>query len=202
MNDACVDLCFRMTGSGVLLDHGYALYAALSRVLPAFHEAKWLGVHPLTGLRIGNELKLAGRSRLRLRLPADRIREVLPLAGKPLDVNGAVLRIGVPEVRALTPAATLRARLVNIKGFQEAEPFREAAQRQLDALGIKGQLVVGRRRVIRIKDKTVVGFQAMVSELTAEESITLQERGLGGRRRMGCGIFVPVHGAERDGTNG
>ena len=30
-----------------------------------------------------------------------------------------------------------------------------------------------------------------VGGLTAEESICLQERGLGGRRRMGCGLFVP-----------
>jgi CRISPR/Cas system CSM-associated protein Csm4 (group 5 of RAMP superfamily) len=28
-----------------------------------------------------------------------------------------------------------------------------------------------------------------VSELTAEESIRLQEHGLGGRRKMGCGVF-------------
>jgi len=30
-----------------------------------------------------------------------------------------------------------------------------------------------------------------VNGLTAEESIKLQEIGLGGRRHMGCGIFVP-----------
>jgi len=62
------------------------------------------------------------------------------------------------------------------------------------ALGIRGKLGLGRRRVMRIKDKTIVGFQVVVAELTAEESITLQEHGLGGRRRMGCGIFVPLRG--------
>jgi len=190
--DSPIDLCFRITASGVPLDHGYALYSAIARVLPAIHEAKWLGVHPLTGLRIGRELRLTRGSRLRLRLPAGRIPEVLALAGKGLQVDDDLLRVGVPDVRALAPAAALRARMVSIKGFEADGPFREAAQRQLDALGNKGQLTLGRRRVMRIKDKTIVGFQVMVSELTAEESLTLQERGLGGRRRMGCGIFVPV----------
>jgi CRISPR-associated protein Cas6 len=188
----CVDLCFRLSGTSVRLDHGYALYAALSRALPVFHEAEWLGVHPVTGLRVGNALQLSRGSRLRLRVPADRIGDVLGLAGKRLDVAGTALRIGVPDVRPLTPAATLQARLVNIKGFEEEEPFRAAAQRQLDALGIRGKLGIGRRRVMRIKDKTIVGFQVVLAELTAEESITLQEQGLGGRRRMGCGIFVPL----------
>jgi CRISPR-associated protein Cas6 len=163
-------------------------------VLPVIHQAKWLGVHPLTGLRVGNELKLFRGSRLRLSLAASRIPDVLALAGKRIEVERAILRIGVPEIRALTPAVTLRARLVNIKGFLEEQPFRDAAQRQLDALGIKGQLALGRRRVMRIKDKMVVGFQVEVTQLTAEESITLQEHGIGGRRRMGCGIFVPVRG--------
>lgn len=194
MPDLHVDLGFRVVGSSVPLDHGYVLYAALSEALPLVHQANWIGVHPLTGLRVGRDLNLSRISRLRLRLPASRIPDVLALAGKRLELNGSVLRVGVPEIRPLRPAAALRARLVNIKGFTEPEPFIEALQRQLDALGVKGKSSIGRRRVMRIKDKTIVGFQVVVSQLTAEESITLQEHGLGGRRRMGCGIFVPVRG--------
>ncbi len=32
-----VDLCFPVLGQTLPSDHGYALYAALSRVLPALH---------------------------------------------------------------------------------------------------------------------------------------------------------------------
>jgi CRISPR-associated protein Cas6 len=93
----------------------------------------------------------------------------------------------------------------------EPAPFLEAVQRQLDALEMRGKasLVEQRqaaeantgkksgtrspflRRTIRIRDKEVVGFALRVEELTAEESILLQEKGIGGRRRFGCGIFVP-----------
>lgn len=46
------------------------------------------------------------------------------------------------------------------------------------------------RRTLRIRDKTVVGYALAVTELTADESIRLQEAGVGGRRRFGCGLFV------------
>jgi CRISPR-associated endonuclease/helicase Cas3 len=38
-----------------------------------------------------------------------------------------------------------------------------------------------------------VGFGLKVRDLCDDDSIKLQERGLGGKRRMGCGIFVPFH---------
>ena len=118
--------------------------------------------------------------------------------------------MGVPETRALEPAPRLYSRLVIIKGFMITDGFLDAAQRQLDALAVKGrpELVstnsapeanasrVGGttspmiRRTLRIRDKNVVGFALRVTGLTAEESIRLQEAGLGGRRRFGCGIFI------------
>jgi hypothetical protein len=46
-----VDLAFRLTGSKVPVDHGYALYSAISRLLPEIHGAKNIGVHPIRGTR-------------------------------------------------------------------------------------------------------------------------------------------------------
>jgi len=37
-----------------------------------------------------------------------------------------------------------------------------------------------------------VGYAVRVSGLSDEDSLKLQERGLGGKRRMGCGVFVPT----------
>ena len=36
-----VDLAFRMTGTKVPVDHGYALYSAISRLLPEIHRKKY-----------------------------------------------------------------------------------------------------------------------------------------------------------------
>ena len=49
-----VDLAFRLTGSKVPVDHGYALYSAINRIVPEIHEAKNIGVHPIRGTYSGN----------------------------------------------------------------------------------------------------------------------------------------------------
>lgn len=186
-----VDLAFKLIGTRISVDHGYALFAAVNRLVPELHDAKDIGLHPIRGRFDGNGcLVLSPASRLIVRVPDGRIHESLKLAGKALDVDGHRLSIGVPEVRALRPAMALVARLVTIKGFMEAEEFIEAAQRQLEAMDVKAALHIGERRTFRIKDKQVVGFEVLASELDAEGSIKLQEIGIGGRRRMGCGVFV------------
>ena len=62
----------------------------------------------------------------------------------------------------------------------------------MSSLGIQGKVTIGCRKTFRIHDKQIVGYNLLVSELTAEESIVLQEKGIGGRRKMGCGVFVGI----------
>lgn len=191
-----VDLAFAvLAAEPIPADHGYHLYGALSRISPQLHETNGIAVHPIRGQQIGNrQLQLNDRSRLVLRVDADQISQLIALAGKQLDVAGRRLRVGVPQIWTLRPAPSLRSRLVTIKGFLDPEPFQAAARRQLDDMGVsaEAQLTLGKRRTVRIKDKEVVGYEVLVEALTAEESLTLQERGLGGRRHMGCGVFVPT----------
>jgi CRISPR-associated protein Cas6 len=96
------------------------------------------------------------------------------------------------------PTTALRSRLVNIKVAKirpestTEEQFAGAVRRQLNALGISeaASVTVGKRRTMRVKERELVGYEVLVEGLTAEESITLQERGVGGKRHMGCGVFV------------
>jgi len=188
-----VDLAFRLTGSKVPVDHGYALYSAISRLVPEIHEAKNIGVHPIRGTYSGNgELMLRDSSRLVVRMESEQIGQFLKLAGKKFEIDSYSFRVGVPEVRLLRPRAALYSRLVTIKGFMEPKEFLEAAKRQLEKIEVQAELQVGERRTFRIKDKQVVGFEVRVADLNAETSLLLQEIGIGGRRHMGCGIFVGV----------
>ena len=42
-----------------------------------------------------------------------------------------------------------------------------------------------------------MGYAVHIGGLNAAESLRLQEQGLGGRRKMGCGVFVPVRRSEQ-----
>jgi CRISPR-associated protein Cas6 len=100
-------------------------------------------------------------------------------------------------VHALRPAPVLAARLVTTRSGQDEGRFDREIARQLSALGIATSAIRGRRRIVRIKDKAVVGYGVRIAGLDAAESLRSQEHGLGDRRKMGCGVFVPVRGSEK-----
>lgn len=208
-----VDLAFPLTGERVPRDHGYALYGALCRIAPQLHGAAWLAVHPLGGkLANATTLTLGAGAHLRLRLPASHIADVLALAGARLDVNGAVLAVGPPRIHVLVPAASVDARMVAIKltraphrahpelgretldvaGF--AERYTREVKRQLSELDIGKPFELRGRRSITVGGRRVVGYSVRVIGLSADESLALQETGIGGKRRMGCGVFRPTKG--------
>jgi len=202
-----IELVFPMHGDPIPTDHAYPLYGALSAVVPQFHEADSpLRFAPITGDPDGDgRLHLTDHSLLRVRLPEDAVRTVLPLAGKRLDVAGSAVRLGVPSVRTLIPSPMLVSRIVTFKNAEEPGKFLTTARQQLAELGVTGEPQLPlhlegdragepRRRVVRIKGVAIVGYSLMVAELSAADSIRLQEEGLGGRTQLGCGFFVPTRG--------
>ncbi|CAN5244799.1 type I-MYXAN CRISPR-associated protein Cas6/Cmx6 [soil metagenome] len=209
-----IDVLFPLHGEAVPADHLYPLYAALSGLVPAFHdEATPLRFAPLTGVPGGpGMLALNEYSHLRVRLPDDRIRLVLPLAGKALDVGGHRIRLGVPSVSPLEPAATLQARVVTFKTDARheitAEAFIVTARQKLADFGLAGEVSIPlalagdragepKRKIVRIHGQAIVGYSLLVTQLSAEHSIQMQEQGLGGRTKMGCGFFLPVRKEEQ-----
>ncbi len=193
-----VDLCFPIYGKEIPVDHGYALFSAVAKLVesperPLLHGNEEIGIHPIRGRYQGNgRLAVCDFSRLAIRLAADAIHDFLPLAGKAVNIGGHPLRFRIPQPHTLKPSAVLYAHLVTTKNRHIEARFDEEIARQLATLNIKAKPRRGQRKTLRIKDKTVVAYGLVVSELDAEESIRLQETGLGGRRRLGCGIFVPM----------
>jgi len=198
MDSPKIDLLFPLHGHEIPLDHGYALYAALSRALesatdPWLHAQEDVGMHLIRGTYRGKgRLALTPASRIAIRLPASLIHKFLVLAGQQLILGTDSLRLGIPQPRALAPTPALYAHLVTTRNGQDEERFDSEIARQLNELGIEASAQRGPRRSFTVRDKKVVAHTLLVSELTAEESIRLQERGLGGRRKLGCGIFLPA----------
>lgn len=79
-----VTVHFPVQGRQLPADHGHALYSAITRQLPALHGASWLGIELISGVpwREGIIVLPTRGASLRLRIPADRYGQVLPLAGR------------------------------------------------------------------------------------------------------------------------
>lgn len=194
-----IDLIFNLIGETVPLDHGYELFSAIAHFEPELHKLDTVGIHTIAGIPKEGVIQLTKNSKLRIRLPMDQVRLVYPLAGKPLRIGKHTIRLGIPEIYLLEPAERLRSRIVIIQGYQEPESFLAAAQRQLEQLGIQAKAFITKnadsspkRRSIKIKRFTVVGFGLEIINLSNEDSLTLLRYGIGGKRKMGCGVFVPV----------
>ncbi len=206
-----VDMLFPVYGETVPTNHGYPLYSALSRALPDVHKDQvpfsfgWInGLQGEKGF-----LQVFQKSRLRCRLPAEHIVSLLPLTGRTLDVAGHPIRLGMPQVAPLCPVPSLVAKMATFKHAVEPGRFLEVARQKLALLGVSQEAEAGilliqggrrqnepRRQILHLKGRRVVGFAVAVDGLSAEDSLLLQERGLGGRRRMGCGFFLPYRGKE------
>lgn len=194
--ESFVDVAFRLKGKTVPLDHGYALFSAMSRVLPAVHKERDWGVFPVHGKRSApGVLSLVPQSLLTIRMPASRIGDVLLLAGQVLDVAGHCVVAGIPRVFPLQPRPALQSRFVTIKKFHDdTGDFSAAVRRQLDecCVSATAAIAVGPRRVLKVSAHTIIGFPVALDGLSPDESLLVQARGIGGRRHMGAGLFLPV----------
>ncbi|MEH1885534.1 MULTISPECIES: type I-MYXAN CRISPR-associated protein Cas6/Cmx6 [unclassified Nostoc] len=194
------DLSFRAIGQIIAIDHCYHLYSGISKFQPKLHDSKVVRICRITGNpdKFG-KLHLNQNSRLRIRLPVDKIPLFYSLAGKSLRIGEDTIRLSIPQIELLQPTEKLRSRIVIIKRCQEPRSFLKVAQRQIEQLGIKGTVNIQanfdgtpKRRTIKVKESTLVGFGLEVKHLSEEDSLILQAYSIGGKHKMGCGFFVPL----------
>ncbi|WP_017318861.1 type I-MYXAN CRISPR-associated protein Cas6/Cmx6 [Mastigocladopsis repens] len=199
-----VELCFPVRGRYLPADHNYALFAACVYIIPEIRQQPALSILTIPGFADKQgKILLTEQSCLRIRVPIPQISLIYKLAGKSIRLGIHEIQIGIPEIFTLKPAKTLRSRIVVIKGYSEPESFLNAAQRQLDDLGISGKLSIPvdkkgafSRKTLKVKRYTIVGFTTEVSGLSDDDSLKLQQLGIGGKRHLGCGYFLPCKGGR------
>lgn len=196
------ELRYSLIGTLLPTDHGYRLYSAISDRISEVHKptTNW-SMATIGGQPNGNrEIILTENSRLRIRTSQEQLPLFLQLVHKRLKIDRYSLVLQPPDIHPISPAPTLKARLVVIKGFQEPEPFIRAVKYQLQKLEIddsnvyipNNKLSLPDRKAIKVHEDKVVGFSVVVDKLDALDSIALQIAGCGGKQKMGCGFFTSV----------
>lgn len=198
--DAVVEAVFPLAGKSLPRDHAQALQHALTLQIPWLHEDAGAGIHPVK-LVAGPEsvALLSQRTRLILRVHANRLAELQALDGVQLDVMAHPLRLGAVHLRALQPLATLYAYRV-ASGSADESVFMQAMEAELAGMAIAGVRVCGKCQSLRVDGQEMTTFSMMLHGLGPEQSLRLQQRGLGPHRLLGCGLFVPHKSAAAVGV--
>ena len=209
--DDVIDLVFDIDCRELPVDHAHDLSVALGSLLPELLEDPRLGVHTvhLAGSqngwerpdpKLGQKLILSRRTKLTLRVPAERIAQVqAALDGAELDIGGCPLKIGKSKQKKLSNQGTIFSRHVVLEPGEEdnENAFLRRIVSHLDERGIRvKKALCGRTAEVAGPQGPVKTRSIMLADLRAEESVRLQEEGIGPLREMGCGLFIPHKGID------
>jgi CRISPR-associated protein Cas6 len=196
--DDIIDLVFAITCRTLPVDHAQALYRAVTGALPWLADEPDAGIHAIHGADSGNGwerpddlLLLSRRTKLVLRLPKARADAARALSGQRLDVAGHTMDVGEASPRLLSKTTTLYARYVSFGGPQREDAFLRECFARLRESGVSARKILcGKTNTLHTDDGPLETRSLMVAELSLEDSVRLQERGIGEHRRMGCGLFI------------
>ncbi len=203
VTDDVVDLVFTLRCQCLPVDHVYSLFEAVQVVLPWLQEEPAAGLHAVNVAASGNGwirpndpralLHLSKRTRFELRVPRHRIADAEKLAGKKLDVCGYVFELCSVSERPLSTITTLFSRyLVAEQELTKEEDVLNWVSVQLTEQGITPRkMLCGTRHSIKTPEKNIGTRSLMIADLEVEESLWLQQHGLGPYRHLGCGLFIP-----------
>ncbi len=207
--DDVVDLAFPIQCRELPVDHLHALGTALCRAAPVLESDPRVGIHEihLAGSQngwerpdpaLGQKLIPSRRTRLHIRIPRKLKAAVTEaLEGATLDIDGHPLTLGKPKEKPLSKQTTLFARHIALEPGEEDDEnaFLMRIARELKERGIPiKKALCGITQQIQTPQGPIKTRSLLFAELRPEHSVQLQQEGLGGHRRLGCGIFLPHKG--------
>ena len=201
--DDVFDLVFRLSGSCLALDHAQPLAHAICAKIGDCHEQ--IGIHPIRVAESGNGwtrpsgadamLYLSRRTRLVIRIHRDIHDEVVKLCDTVLDINGQRLAVGACEERRLSTLSTVFSHALVCDAEQpEAEFLGDVSSRLVQMNIAVRKMICGTTRLIQTDRGELFTRALLLADLSPQESVLLQQRGLGEGRLLGCGLFVPHKG--------
>lgn len=207
-SDEVVDLVFGVQCRCLPVDHVYALSQAVQEVLPWLSSEPVAGVHSVHVAASSNGwmrpddpnalLHLSRRTRLVVRVPKHRVDDAHNLQGETLDVAGHPMSIKNASVRPLSTLTTLFARyLATAEDMADEAKVLDWVANELRALDIRPRkMLCGTEHFIQTPDGPLRTRSLMIADLEVDESLRLQEQGLGPYRYLGCGLFIPHKGID------
>ena len=206
-----VDVVFDIECRELPVDHACDLAEALKTHLPELEQDDRLGVHTvhLAGSqngwerpdpKLGQKLILSKRTKLTLRVPKECLTDVQQtLDGAELEIGGCALKIGKSKQKMLSAQGTIFSRYIVLEDGedQDENAFMQRIVGYLAERGIRvKKALCGKTTEVAGPDGPIATRSIMIAGLNAEQSVRIQQEGIGPLRHMGCGIFIPHKGID------
>ncbi len=195
-----IDVAFRIQCKTLPYDHAYDLSNEIIKHLNWLLDDKLTGIHTLHGPESGNgwvrsekeEIFLSKRTRLVLRVPRENIEKVKQLEDATINVLGSKIIIGKSNTKTFLIVRDLISRFVLCDKDETEEEFLLGVKEELLSNGISiKKAICGKAKSLTINGKSKITRSLMIADLSKENSVLLQDIGVGSGRIYGCGIFLP-----------
>lgn len=208
ISNEVVDLAFAIQCKALPLDHGDTLYQSVVQHLPWLDDEPRSAIHQIHVSESANGwnrptdpsselLWPSRRTRLVLRVSQHRVEDCQALTGRRLKIGDHELTIGPAKQMLLSKLTTIFARYVDTGGTDQDQEFIQNVadnlrQRKINAKKMMSGLLVKHRT----GDGYLLTRKLMLAGLSIEDSVQLQQQGIGNRQLMGIGIFLPHKGID------
>ena len=195
-----VDLSFSVDCKELPYDHAYELSSEIIKLVPEIKNDNRNAIQTLHGPMSGNgwvradgeNIFLSKRAKLCLRVRKDHADKIREIEGKKIKLFGNELNIGKSKIKSFLVVRDLFCRFVSCNEDLPEENFLEEVQTELRAFKVNiKKALCGQSKRISFGEKSLYTRSLMISDLTKEEAVILQEEGVGKHRLFGCGIFLP-----------
>ena len=204
--DEIFDLIFELKGKQIPVDHAEYLAHEISALISA-KSCQDIAIHQIRIAESGNGwnrpvdpqalMHLSRRTRLILRIRKETFDDIQQLVGAELNIDGHNLIVGESKVRALNPLSTLFARAIACDQKQSEDEFLSQIAEELLLMNIRvKKMICGTTGFISRTAGQLFIRSCLIADLTQEESVRLQQKGIGQEQILGCGLFVPHKGID------
>jgi len=204
--DDIVDLVYKINCKCLPLEHAKSLSMAIHKALPWIADEDSAGIHLIHGAESGNGwmrpedpanelLYLSKRTKMTLRLPKERLPEANELTGQKLIIDDYEIEVGAASSKLLSTQSTIFSRYVVSTETETEDEFLQRVYAELQKLDIKiNKLLCGKTHILQGHYGDIFTRSIMLAELKPEESVRVQQHGIGEGRKLGCGLFIPHKG--------
>ena len=199
MSNNFVDVSFKVNCNKIASDHSYDLFKAILKKFPIIEKIDNLAIHSVYGAESGagwerpeTEIYLSKRTRFSIRLPIDHAQDFYKLDGQTLVIGNYKMNLSKPTTKGLISTDTLFCRTVVVDHNKSEDEFLNDVSSSLKAMGINvKKMLCGKEHAVKTPSKTLIGKTLLITDLEKQDSIKLQELGIGIGKLYGCGIFLP-----------